>query len=110
MTTEQTKTPVKHPRLLLLIAKVSVVAFAFHLCGGMHPVMMPLHRMLLFASLLALLPLFGWLVPTTIAGILMSLATPDVATMTILIAFAFAAGCILDWIANRLAVRDSQHI
>jgi len=47
--------PVKHPRLLLLIGKISVVAFAFQLCIDSPLVMIPLHRMLLVARHLILL-------------------------------------------------------
>ena len=100
----------KRPQALLLFAKIAVVAFALFLCAYGTWVYLPIHRLMALISLIVLLPRFGWVLPTTISGVLFSLSMPkhvnwnpsyDVATIAVLTTGAFLTGCVFDCIANR---------
>ncbi len=71
---------------------------------------LPIYRLFAVISIIVLLPKFGWVIPTTIHGLLISLSFPkhvnwdpsdDFGTITALTTVAFVLGCMFDYLSNR---------
>ena len=95
----------KSSRALLFAAKIAVVAYAIYLCAYGTWLYIPIHRAIVAISILALLPLCGWGLPTTVAGVLFALGpyrlkhwypVDDFGNIIFFGLCAFLTGCALD--------------